>query len=229
MEKVILLVDDENESTAVLDGIKSNLKTNNINVVAKYINPVDREFWDKNKDPQLDLVIKGIESSLKGKKAHLIIIDQYYSEGCDFTGLCIINRIRSIRKFKNTPIFLASGKRDKIVRTIFNNEVADENDKVDELSKLLNYKIEGFLDKDYRSKAIEFLKKETHNDILSTKLREYEDKGFYIHTFEGAHRKLHIKNIVNKIDENDTGVNIILREMIDLSLAHYINIEDELQ
>lgn len=226
MEKIILLIDDIKASVKGLETIKTSLKKKQIEIISEYINPLDKKFWDENKNPILEKVINGIVSTLSNRSADLIIIDNYYGDA-SFSGLKIIENLRNINEFKSTSIFLTSGKRDHIVSEIFNSEKSDIQ-KVNDLSKLINYKIDGFLDKDYHSLATQFLMESSADKILISKLKKFKDKEVIINTFSGRHAKMNIKDLATKIENKETGSTALVEEMVDLTIAHYIDIENEL-
>ena len=109
----------------------------------------DKDFLNDQKDPDLVKLIIGIKRILVSLKPNLIIVDQYYSGNDIYNGLNVVEKLREISKFKNCPIFLISGKRDKIVRDIFTNTDFTIPQKVNSLSKIINYKIDKFLDKNF--------------------------------------------------------------------------------
>jgi len=229
MERTLLLIDDRKEHLSVLDNIKSNLKTNrSINLSTKYLNPNDQKFWNNQKDPDISKVIEGIKIKLSSLKPNLILVDQYYSDNDFFKGIDIIEKLRSIPKFKECPIFIISGNRDKIVKEIFENEGDKEKDKVNNLAKLINLKINRFLDKDFKGEAIEELSKVKIDDILPTKLRDYEGENVVINRFSPKYKTLTFTELAEKIENNDSETVDILDEIFELTLAHYVGINEKL-
>lgn len=229
MERTLLLIDDRSEHLSVLDNIKTNLKTSkSIDLSTKYLNPNDQQFWNDQKDPDISKVIEGIKKKLSSLKPSLILVDQYYSANIFFNGIDIIERLRSIPKFKECPIFIISGSRDRIVKEIFENEGNEKKDKVSNLAKLINLKINRFLDKDFRSEAIEELSKVKIDDILPTKLRDYEGENVVINRFSPKYKTLTFTELADKIENNDSETVNILDEMFELTLSHYVGINEKL-
>ncbi|ANQ50552.1 hypothetical protein MY04_3187 [Flammeovirga sp. MY04] len=225
MEKVLLLIDDGKDQEKVLDNIKSKLEKDSINLTNIYINPIDREFWNKSRDPDLSILIDKIQHKTRSLKPNLVVVDQYYGD-TSFSGLNVISELRKIKKFKKSTFFLISGRRDKIVRDIF--EVGSDSSKVTELVKLLGLKIEQFLDKEFKGEAINILKKDNIDEILPQKLRSHEKGNITIHQFSPKYRSLTFEELADKIDEGDQEVSSILDELFDMTLSHYANIDEEL-
>lgn len=227
MEKSLLLVDDSADHIAVLENISNHLREKEgINLSTYYLNPNDRVFWDEEKDPDLDLLVQGVKKELSTILPSLIVVDYYYS-GADFNGLNLIEKLRESSKFRKSPIFLISGRREAIVREIFAKEIK-ESRKVAELSKILKLRIEQFLDKSFKNEAIEVLKRISVSDSLPEKLREYEDKMVNLHLFSPRYRKLSVEELADMIDSDSDQAHEILNELFDLTLNHYINIDGKL-
>lgn len=221
MEKSILLIDDSKDHIGILDVLVASLKKNEqIDLISKYINPIDRTVWDDEGDPQLAIVIKKIVDDLLTIKPDLLIVDQYYS-GVGFTGLDIIEELRKINKFKYCKIFLISGKREKIVRDVFENKKMSDKDKVEALSKIINFGITRFLDKSFQSEAIETLKRRQIHEIIPRKFMETENKDIIIPKLTRGNGKIRLGELALKIEENSLEGEQIFSEMIDLSVAFY--------
>ncbi len=229
MERTLLLIDDRQEHLSVLDNIKSNLRSNrSINLSTKYLNPNDRKFWNENRDPDIAKVIEGIKSKLSSLKPNLILVDQYYSDNIFFKGTDIIQQLRNIPKFKECPIFIISGSRNKIVKDIFENEGDHQSDTVSNLAKLINLRINKFLDKEFKGEAIEELSKVKVDDILPTKLRNYEGENAIINRFSPRYQTLTFTELADKIENYDLETGAILDEMFELTLSHYVSINEKL-
>jgi CheY-like chemotaxis protein len=229
MEKTILLIDDNKEPKGVLDNIKSHLShKESISLNANYIDPNDREYWNEERDPDLDKLIVGIKNKLKSMKPNLIIVDQYYSGNDKFGGIDVIRKLRDIPKFQKCSIFLYSGNRQKIVREIFEAEGIDGSTKIRSLAELISLRIDKFLDKNFRDEAIEVLKQTSLNDILPTKLRNYEGENAVINCFSPKYKALSFSELADKIDGDDPEARRILDEMFGLTLSHYAYINEKI-
>lgn len=227
MEKTILLIDDSREQKAVLESIAEYLRQREgLNVLTLYIDPNERDYLDENKDPDIDKLVYGALEKLRGLRPNLIVVDHYYGDS-SFTGIDVIEKLRNQRKLKKCTIFLISGKRDKIVREIFENKDIDTNEKVRKLAKIIDYRIEKFLDKDFKSEAIEILKNHNISDILPAKLREVDDG--IIHLFSPTYRELTMEQLADIIESDEIDSHSIINEMLDLTLSHYVKINEELQ
>ncbi|RWY47476.1 hypothetical protein [Mucilaginibacter gilvus] len=226
MTKGLLLIDDSQDHTGVLTNISDHLRANeHINITTRYINPIAKPYWDDNKDPNVDNVLAAIRTEFLTLSPGLIIVDQYYSDTTSFDGIYLISKLREIPKFKTCPIFLISGKRDKIVRDIFTNGDKTETDKVNELSKIIGYGISRFLDKSFKDEAIEILKHRNLNDIFPAKLREYELQEIKIKKFSPKFSEFSLQQLADHIDSNSSDASSILEEMFELTLAHYAKID----
>lgn len=229
MEKALLLIDDTKEYVGVLGNISNHLsRRESVNVTTKYLDPNSRDYFDENKDPSLSKVLSGISKKLTSLKPSLIIVDQYYSGNDNFDGLKIIEELRKISKFKTCPIFLISGKRDKIVRDIFSVEGINDKAKVKQLSKIISFKIDQFLDKNFRDEAIALLKNNNISDILPTKLREFENENAQINIFSPKHRVHSFSELAGLIENNHPDSETILDEIFDMTLSHYIALNEKL-
>ncbi|QXP69226.1 hypothetical protein H0I29_11345 [Polaribacter sp. R2A056_3_33] len=229
MEKALLLIDDTKEYIGVLGNISNHLsKRESVNVTTKYLNPNSRDYFDENKDPSLPKVLSGVSKKLSSLKPSLIIVDQYYSGNDNFDGLKIIEELRKISKFKNCPIFLISGKRDKIVRDIFSIDGVKDKEKVKQLSKIISFKIDQFLDKNFKDEAIALLKNNSISDILPSKLREFENVNAQINVFSPKHKVYSFSELSDLIENNHPDSVIILDEIFDMTLSHYIELNEKL-
>jgi len=227
MEKIILLIDDSPEQKQVLENLAEHLRTKEgINVLTLYIDPNERDYLNEEKDPDLDKLVSGIEEKLKALRPNLIVVDHYYGE-TSFTGLNVIERLRSIRKFSKSAIFLISGKRDKIIREVFENNEIPTDEKVKKLAKIIDFGIEKFLDKEFKSEAIESLKARDLKDILPSKLRELDNGK--IHVLNPRYREYTMDQLANLIEANNSEAIDVINEMFDLTLSHYVKINEELQ
>jgi CheY-like chemotaxis protein len=231
MEKTLLLIDDSPDQKGVLENLSEHLRVREgINISNFYINPNDRPFLNDQKDPDLEKLIQGITQQLIGKKPDLIIVDLYYSDNELFDGLLVIEKLRLITKFRNCKIFLISGKREKVIRDIFENEKKDTKEKVKNLAKIIDFRIEKFLDKNFKDEAIESLKRKNIDNILPSKLRDFEKENeIKINLFSPRFKTLTLEELAEKIESNDPEASQILNEMFELTLSHYINIDEGLQ
>ncbi len=230
MERAVLLIDDGKEQKQVLKNIKTHLNVSeSINLTTRFINPNDREFWDEFKDPDINKLIEGINKELRSIKPSLVVVDQFYSGNDKFKGLDVIERLRTISKFKNCSIFLISGKRDAIIREIFTSVTFSDTEKVNKLAKIIGFKIDRFLDKNFKDEAIKLLKKSNLEAILPTKLRNYEGENAVINNFSPKYNTLTFEELAGKIEDSDEEVPRILDEIFDLTLSHYVKINEKLQ
>ena len=229
MEKALLLIDDTKEYIGVLGNISNHLsKRESVNVTTKYLNPNSRDYFDENKDPSLYKVLLGVSKKLSSLKPSLIIVDQYYSGNDNFDGLKIIEELRKLSKFKTCPIFLISGKREKIVRDIFSIEGVRDKEKVKQLSKIISFNIDQFLDKNFKDEAIALLKKNNITDILPAKLREFENENAQINTFFPKHKIQSFSELADLIETYHPNSATILDEIFDMTLSHYIDLNEKL-
>ena len=229
MEKALLLIDDTKEYIGVLGNISNHLsRRESVNVTTKYLNPNSRDYFDENRDPNLNKVLLGVSKKLSSLKPSLIIVDQYYSGNDNFDGLKIIEESMKISKFKTCPIFLISGKREKIVRDIFTIEGVKDKEKVKQLSKIISFNIDQFLDKNFKDEAIALLKNNNITDLLPTKLREFENETAQINTFSSKFKTLAFSELADLIENNHPDSVKILDEIFDMTLSHYISINEKL-
>jgi hypothetical protein len=229
MEKVLLLIDDSQDHISVLDNIKSHLRSNeSIDLVTKYINPNDRAFWNSEKDPDLDILISGIQRELKTLKPNLIVVDQFYGSNEKFKGIDVIQKLREIPKFQKSSFIIISGRREQIVKDIFEKEGITDFKKVNNLAKLINLKIDSFLDKDFKSEAIQYLKQSKLDEILPAKLRDFEGENTVINSFSPKYSTLTFSELADKIEGDVQDAKDILDEMFGLTLSHYVSINEKL-
>ena len=229
MGKVLLLIDDSQDHIGVLDNIKSHLRSNeSIDLVTKYINPNDRAFWNTVKDPDLDMLIKGIQFELKTLKPNLIVVDQFYGSNEKFKGIDVIQKLREVPKFQKCSFIIISGRREQIVRDIFEEDGITDSKKVNNLAKLINLKIDSFLDKDFKSEAIHYLKQSKLDEILPSKLRDFEGENIVINSFSPAYNPLTFSELADKIEGDAPDAKDILDELLGLTLSHYVSINEKL-
>lgn len=230
MDKALLLIDDGHDHLRVLDNIANHLLRNeSINLTTKYIDPNNRKYLDEEQDPSIQKLIEGIKEKLDSIKPDLIVVDQFYSGNNDYKGLDVIEELRKINKFKKCEFFLISGKRNAIVRDIFAAPGDTDETKVKRLAKIIDLKITSFLDKNFKDEAIGLLKKRNLNEILPSKLRNYEGENKSIHRFSPKYSKLKFEELADMIEGDSIEVSEILDEMFDLTLSHYSNINEKLQ
>jgi DNA-binding NarL/FixJ family response regulator len=226
MDKTILLIDDSVDQKGVLENLSEHLRRKEgINLITLYINPNERNLLDEEDNPNLENLIQEAVNRLKSNRPSLVVVDYYYSD-CDFNGLNVIEKLRSIKKFQKCPIFLISGKRNKIVKEIFQDKELQDSQKVNELSKIINFGINKFLDKEFKSEAIELLKKNNLNEILPIKLRELENGK--LHLFKSLHKEIPISELADKIDSDDPETPEIIEEIFEITLSHYLKIDEKL-
>lgn len=229
MEKVLLLIDDSQDHIGVLDNIKMYLRSNeSIDLVTKYINPNDRAFWNSEKDPDLDMLITGIQFELKTLKPNLIVVDQFYGSNEKFKGIDVIQRLREVPKFQKCSFIIISGRREQIVKDIFEKEGITDSKKVSNLAKLINLKIDSFLDKDFKSQAIHYLKQAKLDEILPSKLRDFEGENGVINSFSPKYNTLTFSELADKIEGDAPDAKDILDELFGLTLSHYVSINEKL-
>jgi len=227
MEKTILLIDDEPIQKAVLESLAEHLRTKEgINVCTLYVDPNERGYLSEEQDPDLDKLVSGIEEKLRSLRPDLIVVDYYYGS-IPFTGLDVIEKLRSIKKFSKSSLFLISGKRERIIREIFEDEEIATSEKVKKLAKIIDFGVDKFLDKKFKNEAIELLKKKDIKDILPNKLRELGDSK--IHLFTPRYRVMTMDQLADMIDANNPEAQGIINEMFDLTLSHYAKINASLQ
>jgi len=227
MEKILLLIDDSPEQKTVLENLAEHLRSKEgINVLTLYVDPNERDYLNDEKDPDLDKLVSGIKEKLRGLRPNLIVVDHYYGD-TSFTGLNVIEKLRSINKFRKSAIFLISGKRDKIVREVFEDEGIPTDEKVKKLAKIIDLGIDKFLDKEFKSEAIESLKTRELKDILPSKLRELDNGK--IHVLNPRYRELTMDQLADMIEANDSEAQGIINEMFDLTLSHYVKFDEKLQ
>lgn len=230
MTKGLLLIDDGTEHIGVLTNISDYLRANEqIDISTFHINPLDQPYWDENRDPSMGNVISAVKNKLSTYSPGLIIVDQYYSDVTSFDGILLISKPREISKFKTCPIFLISGKRDKIVRDIFSDNDKSDRDKVNELSKIIGYGINRFLDKTFRDEAIEVLKNKDLNSVFPEKLREYENQDLKIKRFTPKYSEITLSELADYISSGNSEAFNILEEMFELTLSYYVNVNDDLE
>ena len=229
MEKVLLLIDDSQDHIGVLDNIKTHLRSNeSIDLVTKYINPNDRAFWNSEKDPDIDMLISGIQFELKTLTPNLIVVDQFYGSNEKFKGIDVIQKLREIPKFQKSSFIIISGRREQIVKDIFEKEGITDSKKVSNLAKLINLKIDSFLDKDFKSEAIHYLKQAKLDEILPAKLRDFEGENIVINSFSPKYITLTFSELADKIDGDAQEAKDILDEMFGLTLSHYVSVNEKL-
>lgn len=230
MEKALLLIDDGRDHLSVLNNIKAHLKREEgISLTTKYVNPNNRTYLNQDQDPDITILVNGIIQKLKSIKPDLIIVDQFYSGNDDFQGLDVIRELRQVNKFKQCDFFLISGKRDAIVRDIFTRNSNTDSEKVKKLAKIIELKINSFLDKNFKSEAISLLKQKGLDNILPQKLRSYEDDNAVINSFSPKFSQLTFEKLAEIIEGKEEKASDILDEMFDLTLSHYIKVNEKLQ
>jgi len=227
MEKTLLLIDDSKELEASLDTLKAHMKSSeSIILHPYYINPNDREFWNNEDDrvPNLNKLIQGINSTRHSMKPDLILVDHFYGADVKFNGFDVIKKLREIPKFKKCSIFIISGKREQIVRDL----VMDEAEMVKSLSNIISLQIDGFFDKDFRAEAIRLLKQSKLENILPTKLRDYDGDNAVVNCFTPKYKTLTFSELADKIEGDAPEAKEILDEMFGITLSHYANINEKL-
>lgn len=227
MEKILVLIDDSPEQKMVLESIADHLRTREgINLLTVYVDPNERDYLNDAKDPDLDKLVSGITKKLIELRPNLVVVDYFYGD-TSFTGLHVIEKLRTIKKFSKCAIFLISGKRDRIVREIFENQESSSDEKVKRLAKIFDFGIERFLDKEFKSDAIESLKTRDLRDILPNKLREIENGK--IHILTPKYKEMTMGELADMIDANDQKAHDVINEMLDLTLSHYVKFNERLQ
>lgn len=222
-DRVIIVIDDNDETKTVEEKVVQQLKKEGIKVKPIVINPSTRELSSDDSDIDLSKVLNKIRTEISGHHIDVIACDYELSDDT-VTGLTIIDKLRNELR-KKCPVLLYSGKVDKVVRDIFDNQVANDADKRKKLEKLIRCNITTFVDRpNYPNEIIRNLKKVDIASVLVRKLREYGSKKIIsIETFN-SHT---LNQLAEKIEAGQADEKLIA-EIIELTLAHYISIDENI-
>ncbi len=221
-DRVIIVIDDNDQTKDVDEKIVQNLKRDGILVKSIIINPNTREFFNDNSDIDLEKLIEGVKQRAAGHHIDLVACDYELGEE-HVNGFTVIEKLREER-FKKCPIILYSGKEDKVIADIFNSPKSDA-DKKQRLTKLIKCRIAKFVDRTgYTSEVIGNLKKANITSILLRKLKEHESKT--ITSIESLSQH-NLGEMAEKIENNQLDEQLIT-EIVELTLAHYISIDENI-
>jgi hypothetical protein len=230
VERNCLLIDDEmgrqkrifeNSVATPLkkDGIKANLI------------PIDTTEKQVQTEEQIDRAkLKSfIEDAIRQKKIDVVACD--YELASDvINGIGVIELVKGMRK--KVPIYLYSGKFNKIIGDIIKRYDRKEPDSIKscvrEIKQIYGLGIKDFLDRDdYPSQLVGLLKKQedTVDDVFSKKIREYDSLVFKscYPDFKG----MNLGEIANHIDSESHQGSAFLDELIEQTVAYMIKVNQD--
>jgi hypothetical protein len=217
--KAYIIIDDQDQVQTMEEQIDRVIRKDGYKIKHFYFNPIDRDFWDNDKQLDLDKFIKRILEETQTYGINAIGCDYEYSGITNHNGLSIIKTLREFRKFKSAPIILYSGKEQKVIKDLL-TKINGGQDQITPFRDLLSCKIERYLDRaTYPNFIIEILKKRyDYKEIVLKKLEEYQGLSLKFSSayFEGKS----VDDLLQEINSDTLQGNLLIGEMLELSIAH---------
>lgn len=224
-ERNCLLIDDEmgRQKRIFEISVATPLKRDGIKV---NLNPIDTTEKQIQTEEQIDQdkLKKFIEDAIRQKKVDVVACD--YELASDvINGIGVIKLVKGMRK--KVPIYLYSGKFNKIIGDIIEKYKPTEPESIEscvrEIKQIYGLGIKDFLDRDdYPSQIVGLLKKQedTIDDIFSKKIREYDSLVFK--SCYPDFRGLNLGEIADHIDSESHQGDAFLDELIEQSVAYMV-------
>lgn len=177
--KRILVIDDEpqdNDLEKIVNGVKSV-----VSISHKQIEVLGQDFLDKDANWMQQRFEAAVELELNSHY-DLVLVDYDYGKDQPINGLDVINLIR--QKRKSIDIVLYSADQKTVIRDVVGHDLitSSEDDIVNGVNKLMNYKISKMCRRDaYVTDVIGMLKADvapSPKALLCEMLRENGDRVF---------------------------------------------------
>jgi len=192
---------------------------------------VDTTEKDLQTNEKIDLgkLKNHIEEKIKCKKIDVVACD-YELSSKEVNGIDVIKKVRELRS--KVKIFLYSGKYDKIIGDILKEFKSDDPKTIKTcihaIKTIYNSNIEEFIERnDYPSRIKGILLNECNSidDIFLQKILEHSNLKFKscYPKFEGKT----LLEIAEEIDKNSIHGQQFLSELVELTVAHLIEINNE--
>jgi hypothetical protein len=229
-EKYCLLIDDQmgNQKRVFENFVAAPLKKDGINVNLIPIDTTEKQIQTEEQIDR-DKLKRFIEDAIRQKKLDVVACD--YELASDvINGIGVIQMVKGMRK--KVPIYLYSGKFNKIIRDIIEKYKPTEPESIEscvkEIKQIYGLGIKDFLDRDdYPSQLVGLLRKQedTVDDIFSKKIREYDSLVFK--SCYPDFRGLNLGEIADHIDSESHQGDVFLDELIEQSVAYLIKINQD--
>lgn len=221
MIKQRCLIIDEEEQSAIIADCQSMAQQNGFNVEFLYYNPKQKDFLEE-KDGSTCIVFSKVKQNIKDKflnqRIDIILCDYDFKA----KGLDGFEFLRWLRNEKTkTILILYSGKSD------FENEFVKDNYSREpkEVASIIRAKIDDIIPREDR-KGVIFKKLQEEKSNLEFILEnELYTNGDLIFQSVYPHFKgLKLKDIANEISKSTTKGNLFKEHLIELSVAHMIDL-----
>jgi hypothetical protein len=219
-DKAYIVIDDDDQRQRMAQRIDGILTPEGYKVKSFFYNPLDREYWDKDKNLDLKKLINKIVADTKTYHINVIASDYQFS-GITINGIDIIHELRNVGLLART--FLYSGNEAKVAEELFSDKL-NADAKIQRFTIILKCRIEKFLTRDtYNDMIVESLRKNyTFKEIVLKKMEEYQDVviAFDAGYFEG--RK--ISDASTEIKNDTLHGNRFISQLLEFSIAHFSNL-----
>ena len=234
MEKLCLIIDDENQERFFESQIQRVLKEGGCDVTPLYLIAKDPELLDENQDIDIEKLKTRIKEQIEGKSIDVIATDFNLSDE-NVNGLNVIEIIRELRR--KTPIVLYSGGRENVIKSIIGRPDPNDSKKfilkeanplIENVRKLMLHNISDFVERTgYDQAVIKILrgKELSTRQILLNKLREYPEMKFL--SCYPAFTGKTLGEIAEEIEESTHQGEEFQSELIEQTVAYLIDISEE--
>lgn len=234
MEKICLIIDDEDQSRFFESQIQRVLKSDGCDVKLLYVNAKNPKLLDENQDIDLDVLKKCLCEIMRGKTIDVIATDFNLSDE-NINGLNVIEVIRNMGK--RAPIVLYSGSREKVIKSIVGKTdpndprkfiLNEENLLIENVKRLILHDISDFVERtNYDQAVIKILreKESSTRQILLKKLREYPEM-----VFQSAYPQFSgkcLSEIADEIEKSTYHGQAFQEELMEQTVAYILQISNE--
>lgn len=229
MEKICLIIDDENQNEVFEAKIREILKRKGIEVKLIYIDASSSEVRDDDLNINIQKFSDKIDAEIQGKSVDVIACDYNLADAASDNKIMGTDIIEILRiKRKHTPIILYSGNYEVIIKDIFDaykNEKCSENDCIGKINKIYNSNILEFLRRATYPEKVNLVllnPPEKSDQIILSELRNYGNYKFQsaYPIFDGRT----LTQIANEIDKGSYDGNRFLLEIIQQVTSYMIEI-----
>lgn len=217
-DKAYIVIDDNDQRMRMHQRIDSVLGPEGYKIKSFFFNPMDREFWDEDKNLDLHKLVDKILSETITYHINVIATDYQFSDSA-INGIDVISELR--KAGLQSCVFLYSGNETKVANELLDGQMSVDQ-KIERFIMILKCKIEKFLTRDtYDDMIVETLKKSYNLKEIVLK-KKYQDVA--VHFDAGYFEGKKFLEVSNEIKSDTLHGNRFIGQLIEFSIAHFANL-----
>lgn len=222
-DKAYIVIDDNDQRQRMAQRIDNILTPDGYKIKSFFYNPLDREFWDEDKNLDLKKLVSKIVADTKTYHINVIASDYQFSDST-INGIDVIHELRNAGL--PARVFLYSGNETKVAEELFTDKLSVD-EKIQRFITILKCRIERYLSRDtYDGIIVETLKKSYNlKEIVLKKMEEYNDVviAFDAGYFEGKR----ISEASAEVKNDTLHGNRFIGQILEFSIAHFSNLNQK--